>query len=264
MLVTRSPEQSLELGEKLLAFGALPIYLPTIRFTQLSSAPLRAALRRIDQYDWLVFTSGNATRFFFSMLDDLTMGSVAAVDVHAIMACMDRGLRVAVVGPATAERLRVRGIRVDVLPPSYTGASLVIALGDVDGRRILLPRARHGRPELTMRLRRAGALVDDVAIYETSMAEPDDDALATLGPGIDAMVFTSPSSVRNALLLLRRTLPTRHSALLRGAAVACIGPTTAAAAEREGLEVDVVPEQHTIDDLVAALSAHMENHEDDT
>jgi uroporphyrinogen III methyltransferase/synthase len=41
-----------------------------------------------------------------------------------------------------------------------------------------------------------------------------------------------------------------------GVRIACIGPVTAAAAQKAGLAVDILQESYTIPDLVEAIAAH--------
>ena len=65
---------------------------------------------------------------------------------------------------------------------------------------------------------------------------------------VDAVTFTSSSTVRNLAALLDGDLEA-----LRGAVVACIGPATAEAAREAGLPPDVVAEEASVDGLVVAL-----------
>jgi uroporphyrinogen III methyltransferase/synthase len=69
------------------------------------------------------------------------------------------------------------------------------------------------------------------------------------GGQVDAVTFTSSSTVRNFVALLGRD----GTRALRGSLVACIGPVTAATAREHGLRVGVVAETYTIPGLVAAL-----------
>jgi uroporphyrinogen-III synthase len=121
------------------------------------------------------------------------------------------------------------------------------------GRRFLVPRPEQGRELLSEGLRAAGATVDEVMIYRTLPAEVDSDALQArlTSGGLDALTFTSPSTVHNFSQLLDANA--RRAA--QECRVAAIGPTTAEALRREGFEVHVLPEQPTMTGLVAALAA---------
>lgn len=241
IVVTRSPEQAGAMCAQLAALGATCIRFPAIDFTPLPAPELDAALAQPGRYAWLIFTSGNAVRFFLER--------VAGSQWQAVR---DRP-RIAAVGSATQKRLAANGIPVDFVPDEFTGEQLAWGLGEVAGRRILLPRARIGRPEIVDLLRQRGALVDDIPLYDTVTAVPTPAALAELQKGVDVLTFTSPSSVRNFLQILEVAGQPRPPAL-----VACIGPSTAAEAEQSGLSVEIVPESYTIEDLVTAVAAYFE------
>jgi len=174
-------------------------------------------------------------------------------------------VRLAAIGPETAARLERRLLRVAVAAEDYRAEGLVTALAreDVRGRRVLLPRAAGARPVLPEALRARGAVVDEVIAYR---AVPPDEAdvaglTAALEAGaVDAVTFTSSSTVRNFVALLGRPATAR---LLAGgrAAIACIGPVTAETARELGLRVDVVPPTYTAVALAAALVRHLGRHD---
>ncbi|HUM70735.1 MAG TPA: uroporphyrinogen-III synthase, partial [Chloroflexota bacterium] len=197
----------------------------------------------LDQYTWLLFTSANAVRFFWQRLE-----------THRLP-ITDYRLQIAAVGSATQKLLVEKGVPVDFVPEEFTGEQLALGLGDVTGRRILLPRAKMGRPEIVNLLRERGALVDDIALYETITAVPTPEALAELEKGADILTFTSPSSVRNFMKIIE-TRPDRFSKPVRSALVAVIGPSTAAEAEKCGLPIDIMPREYTIEGLVTAVLEH--------
>lgn len=246
VVITRSREQAEELAARLAAAGFTPVIFPVIEFVVLPPEPLDASLDCLAQYDWLVFTSVNAVEFFFRRVDE------RGVPVS--------GVAVAVVGSATALKLQEHGLIPDFMPDEFTGEQLAQGLGDLSGKRVLLPRAKQGRPEIVARLRQQGALVDDVALYETVTAVPTPTALAELAAGFDAITFTSPSSVRNFIDLVGLHLPglPNPAELLDDIVVACIGPVTAAAAVKFNLRVDLIPDAYTIEGLVQALRKYFE------
>ena len=99
----------------------------------------RQALDRLPTYDWLVFTSVNGVRFFRERLDTRNL------DARALA-----GIKVAAIGPATAEAVRALGVRPDCVPESYVAESVaegLLKLGAAQGR-VLLPRAREAREVL--------------------------------------------------------------------------------------------------------------------
>lgn len=118
-------------------------------------------------------------------------------------------------------------------------------------KRILLPRAKGGRPEITQLLRQKGAIVNDLWLYETVRGEISAEQLQRLNSA-DAITFTSPSSVRNFVALVGQ------DGIPPAAAIACIGPSTADEAREFGLEVAVMPNQYTIPDMIGALERYYE------
>lgn len=239
VVVTRSPEQAPALAAQLAGYGFRPLLFPVIEFAPLPAPELDAALRQIDRYDWLIFTSANAVEFFCRRVGDLEPSRLPPV---------------AVVGSATAAALANRGIAPAFTPSEFTGRALVAGLAaGLTGKRVLLPRARIGRPEIVQLLAARGAEVDDIALYDTVRASPPPDAFAELRRGFEAAVFTSPSSVRNFLALIEPYADIRS--FLDQAIIACIGPVTAGAAGDAGLAVAVTPSGFTVEAVVEMLAS---------
>jgi uroporphyrinogen III methyltransferase/synthase len=252
IVVTRSREQAGELIEQLEECGADPIPAPTIRIAPPEDMDaLDRACAQAGSYDWIVFASANAVDFFMDRL-------LALADVREL-----KGVRICTVGPSTASRLARFGIRVDLTPPEYRAESMVEALrsaGDIAGRRFLLPRADIGRDVLADALRESGAEVTEVIAYRTVLgaAESEYDIYRMLlDREIDAVTFTSASTVRNFSAILGRE---QAADLLRSTVVACIGPVTAEAAQQLDITTTVMPQRYTIPDLVEALVAHFRQH----
>ena len=248
IVVTRAREQASGLVARLTELGAQCFECPTIRVVgpEDGGAALDAAIERIEDYQWLVFTSVNGVRWFFERLFD------RGRDVRAL-GC----IKTAVIGPATAERLASFGLSSDILPESYRAESVVAAFADIDlkGARILLPRAAEARPVLPVELGRMGAKVDEVAAYRTVPDESGREALlaALEDGGIDMVTFTSSSTVRNFNALLSAE---RAETLMRNVTVASIGPITSQTAAELGFRVDLDADPYTIEGLVEAILAH--------
>lgn len=246
IVVTRRAEQAAGLGDQLRGVGLTPVIFPTIQLTALPTEALDVALAELSGFDWLIFTSVNAIDFFFRRADELN-----GVD----------GLRstnrpsIAVVGKATARALVERGLQPDFMPTVFTGAALAAELSDLTGQRILLPRARAGGRAIIDSLSARGALVTDIALYDTMTATPTAGALRVLAQGFEAITFASPSSVRGFLEIVNH--PDRQLApLIDAAIIACIGPVTAQAAREHGLTVTLTPDEYTLEALVQSLARY--------
>jgi uroporphyrinogen III methyltransferase/synthase len=251
VLVTRSREQAGELVEMLEDLGAEAIEAPSIRIAPPATyEPLDAACAAAGSFDWIVFTSGNGVEAFMRRL------LAGPGDVRQL-----KGPRLCAIGPATADRLTHYGIKVDLMPVEYRAEAILDALrghGPLKGRRVLLPRADIAREILAEELRKAGAVVTEVAAYRT-LREPlategDHDIYKMLLDGrIDVVMFTSASTVRNFAKSLGED---QVADLLHSTVVACIGPVTAEAAQRLGIRADVMPKEYTVPALVQAIVDH--------
>ncbi|HEY7618178.1 MAG TPA: uroporphyrinogen-III C-methyltransferase [Solirubrobacteraceae bacterium] len=221
--VTRARAQASGLAARLRALGAAVVEAPTIRIE-----PLPFELPDVRQYDLLVLTSPNA---------------VEALLLHAFDARTLAGPKIAVIGPGTADALRARGIKADIVPERAIGEALAAALAGLDVRRALVARAEQARDTVPDALRAAGAEVDVLALYRT-VAEPMPDAAREAALGADWLTFASASAVRFF-----------HAAAgtLDGPRLASIGPVTSAVLRELGHEPDVEAADHTPAGLVAAL-----------
>jgi uroporphyrinogen III methyltransferase/synthase len=247
VLVMRSEQQAGELMEALRGAGAEAVALPLLRIAACEDTrELERALAALDRYDVLLFTSANAVRIFTAR--------AAACGASLVR----EGLRIGCVGPATAKAAAEAGLPVHVLPSERFDAEGLLAALDAGlppaGRRFLLPRSASARNALPEGLRARGAQVDAIDLYRPEPAPVDGEWLrAELAAGrLDALTFTSPSTVRHFLA----QLDAGARAAAARAVVAAIGPVTAAALREAGLEPQVVAARAGFATLVEALAAH--------
>jgi len=234
VVVTRAREQTSALRHRLESLGAAVIELPAIAIE-----PLAFHVPDLSRHAWLVFTSANGVAAFF----DRGLAP-AGLDARVLA-----GLRVAVIGPGTANALTTRGVRPDLLPERFVAESLLEAFPppSTEGERVLVARAEQARDVLPAGLSERGYEVDVLPVYRTVTATPDPTALERVRTGgVDALTFTSSSTVTNLCDLLG-AVPAPQPL------VVSIGPVTSKTAKERGLRVDVEASEHTIDGLVAAL-----------
>lgn len=257
VLVTRARHQAAELVAMLEEMGAEALAVPMIEIEPCGGPELGAALARLAAADagWVCFTSPNGVRLTFEAL------ATRGLDARAF-----GGLRVAAIGPGTADALGVNGIRADLLPREFVAESLVEAFPEAhDAETVILLRAEEARSVLSDGLREKGYEVDEVTVYRTRQATHSDVVLAGIADEIragriDAVAFTSSSTVA--------AYAAQFAALTGGegagggppvpAVVACIGPVTAAAARSAGIEPTVVASEHSIGGLVGAVVREFE------
>jgi uroporphyrinogen III methyltransferase / synthase len=244
VLVTRPRGQADGMADGLRAAGYEPILFPVIEIRAADPNPgLDRALERLDQYAWVVFTSVNAVEVVFRNPHILPAKERLAHDV-----------RVAAIGPKTAGELRVRGITPNFVPDEYVAEAIVPGLGDLRGKRVLLPRAEIARKALPEMIAAAGGLPHEIPIYETLPAEPTPEGLAALHSGVDVVSLTSPSTVEHFTGIARRNgLDPIH--LSGNPLVACIGPITEQAARHAGFRHLVMASEYTTEGLIRAIQS---------
>lgn len=248
VLVTRARDQASTLSQMLRECGAEPIEFPVIRITPPESfAELDAALGRVEDYDWLLFTSANSVRAVIARLKELDG------DIRWL-----KGPKIGVIGPRTAEVLTDLSITVDFMPAEFVAESVVAQFpDDPKGKRILILRAAEARELLPEKLQEKGAQVDVVHAYRTvaekSHSEPVCDLLAS--GEISFVTFTSSSTVTNFLKLIG------DISISKDTRIACIGPITAQTARENGLQPDIVAEEYTAGGLVRAIVEYIYSQE---
>ena len=242
IVVTRARGKSAAFARELRAMGAEVLEFPTIE-----SAPpdcydaLDAALARLGQFDWIIFTSAIGVESFIARIR--TVGR----DIREL------GVRtlIAAIGPSTAAQLREHALTVALTPAEYRAEAIAEAIGAdrIRGARFLIPRAQVAREALPQMLESAGAReVAVVATYSTVKPKnPQVDRMRELidAGQIDLVTFTSSSTVSNFCDLL--------GPITRGFKAAAIGPITAETARALGFEVVVSPVEYTTGALAAAI-----------
>jgi uroporphyrinogen III methyltransferase/synthase len=240
IVVTRTRKQASLLSNKLRVLGAHVIELPTIRIEPPTNLREFAELvQDAHVYDWIVFTSANGVEAFFDIFFKLYD------DLREI-----GGVRIAAIGPATAQRVKNLHLHVDLQPEEFVAEAVVREFkkqGSVDNERILVVHAEKARDVLPKELSAAGAIVDEAFAYQT-MPETRDISGAQrqlAQDGADLITFTSSSTVENFLAL---GLPWPE-----GMRVASIGPITSKTARDQGIKIDIEARRHDIDGLVQAI-----------
>lgn len=244
IMVTRPKDRESALAANLRAYGAEVLEMPTIETLQiLENTELESALKRIDTYDWIVFTSIYSVKVFFDTLWERKL------DIRRLS-----GIKLAAVGPATQNALEEKGLLVDLMPEAHYGDALgqqlaerILAEEEKTGerRRVLLPRAKMGTANVTAPLAQAGIFYDDIPLYDT-VENPSDDIIK-YDDSVDYVAFASSSAVRGFVK--------RHPDLdYAGVRALCIGKETAKEAEACGMGI-IMAEKPTTESMVEAFLA---------
>jgi len=242
VLLVRPAGQADELAGRLRAMGIDPVVVPAVAILPPASwDAVDAALRALDRYAWVVFTSANGVRMFFERRHALGLaGPVPPV------------VRWAAIGPGTAAALAGCGIHGVWVPSRYMGAAAGDELPAAVGHRVLRVRGEMASAAVTTRLRARGVSVDEVVAYRTVEAPAESAPLLRRAwtEGIDAVVFTSASTVRGFATLAQRVGIDDD---IGSVMTIAIGPVTAEAMAAMTWDVDAVAPEHSIDGILQVL-----------
>ncbi|HOS09535.1 MAG TPA: uroporphyrinogen-III C-methyltransferase [Smithellaceae bacterium] len=242
VVITRPERQADDLARLLLEQGANPISFPTIAIEPPDDwGELDKALKQLESYHWLIFTSANGVRFFFERLRQKEK------DIRDL-----KGRKICCIGPATARQIEGKDIKVDLVPDEFIAEGILKSFSalDVRGKRFLLPRAAKARDILPEGLKKMGAMVDVVKTYRTVNSGRKKEEFMTLleARAVDVITFTSSSTVEKFVEIMGKDFVVPPQVR-----VACIGPVTASTAKKAGFQVDIEQKEYTMQGLVQAL-----------
>jgi uroporphyrinogen-III synthase len=226
--------------------GCNVLNVPTIKITDIDhSASLETFLKNISAFEWLIFTSANAVRYFFKLK------SRDHEDLHKIkMAC---------VGKKTGEVLNSFGFEPHLIPNIFSNQGLLdeIKSFSIRGKHILLPVSNVANDELQIGLSALGAHVKRLEIYENvpyKDAEWEAIHQKIIDNEIDCLVFYSPSAMNAFVQLMQKEgiqIIKRNNI-----PIAVIGASTAQTAREHDLHPEIMPSVSDDEHLVQALKSY--------
>lgn len=250
VLVGRTRHQASALSAGLKDLGAEVIEIPFLEIRPPRTyQALDTALKRIQEFDWLILTSANGVEALAARMKQLRIPPAGL-----------EHLKIAAIGPATRKEIEKLGLEVSVVPKRYVAEAVVESFEkQVEGQRILLARAAVARDVIPRQLRNMGAHVEVVEAYETVAPESSRSLLQELFENAkrpDVITFSSSSSVKNFVALLGgRGLPPHRD--LNGIRLASIGPITSGTLRELGLPVDIEAAEFTIPGLIRAIQLEL-------
>jgi uroporphyrinogen III methyltransferase/synthase len=200
-------------------------------------SPVDRALEQLPEFDWIVFSSANGVR---GLLDRLC-------ELHGDLRLLG-GVRLAAIGPRTADELGKYHLRADVQPDAFRAEALADALSsDAVGNRFLLCRASRGREVLAEQLQAAGAEIHQIVVYESrDVTSPDDQTADALADGkIDWITVTSSAIARSIVAMFGNGL---HKSRL-----ASISPVTSATLSELGFPPHAEATEYTTAGVIDAM-----------
>ena len=246
VLITRARHQVEPFRRELADLGAAVVEIPTIAIRPMPTDDrVRDAIGNLHRTALVIFASANAVDIFFQMLN------TGGADARAL-----HGSKLCAIGQETAESMATHGLRPELVTSEYTAEGLAKALEgwEMEGMRVLVPRAEVARDALPSLLAKRGAEVHILPVYQAVCPPDAGPALMKLfaAEGVDFITFTSSSTVAN---FVRAFPDDRLPAVLGDAAIACMGPVTADTARKLGLNVEIIAREYTTRGLAAAIAA---------
>ncbi len=250
ILVTRPEEGASRMGGMLADLGACVRVAPMIRIADPQDwAPVDVAVRALDAYQWIIFTSANGPKYLAKRMGDMGVVPEVISGETSILA----------LGPATAAAVeKYLGRTPQKVAGKYVAEGVVDLFKDEDmtGERVLLARAKEGRDAIPKALLKMGAVVDDVAVYRTTPLgrEALGEVWGELEAGkIDMLTFTSSSAFDGFMRAAGEENARRWIQRVR---VASIGPVTTATARGWGVAPDIEAAESTIPGMARAIVSY--------
>lgn len=254
ILITREKSQAKSFARKIREYGAHPIEVPLLSFQVPSDVTkIEDVLKKIDEYDWIVFTSKNGVDYFFTFIKK-----------YQIDPSIFEQKKIAVVGKKTADVLKNYGDFHPFIPKKFVAEGLIDDLKEmIKGRKkFLLARGNLARSVLPKELEKMGHEVTDLVVYETVRNDSSKSELIRLlqNKKVDVITFSSPSTVENFITLLNGT---NFREWITECIIACIGPITKNKAIEHQIPVHICPKEYTIDGMMKSLLLYVEENSKD-
>ncbi|HLR68544.1 MAG TPA: uroporphyrinogen-III synthase [Virgibacillus sp.] len=237
ILVTREERGAKRFAEKIAIYHGKPIVVPLL---EINCLPVREDIGDIRTFDWIFFTSQNGVDCFLK-------NARFARELHDV--------RIAAVGPKTAQVIEREGYTVDFIPSTYNAEVMAKEFLStyVKTGPILLVRGVLSRPVLADALTKAGRTIVSLNVYDTVTNSMVKGTLTSVlsKQTIDLLTFTSPSTVDAFTELVEHPNQYHHLP------AACIGTTTEKRAKEIGFTQTIVPRKFTIEGMLKAMSDYL-------
>jgi len=246
IVLTRAEEQSQETINFFNKKEAHLISFPALEVVAIDASEKLTSILEEKKIDYLVFQSANAIKYFVKLVKEKNL----PIDYST--------MKVACVGKKTAAFCLENLIKVDLVPEDFSALGLLklFAIEPLENKTVLLPRSAIGRDEFREGLKRFGATVKTVAVYDIRIPEKEtvaEEIEKIRTSKISWYLFTSPSTYHNFLALMDISNPRDF---FKSSKIAAIGPTTKEAIEKTRVHVDVVPGKFAVTHAIASIEKY--------
>ena len=270
ILVTRPRAQTSSIQEMIEEEAGNAVLAPSIKIEAAADKNgLKNAIKNLDQYQYIIFTSVNGVKYFMQALEK------EGFDLRSLA-----GIKIITIGSKTAAKLKENGIKADFMPEDYSTTGILKYLKnlEIEGRlnlkeaSFLLPRSNIAPSDLQQGLKEFGASVNNIEAYKTKDVEIENRILKMIAADeLNLLTFTSSSTVENLIKGIKEKLNkfeqddfdteleknkiTAENIIrkLKEIPAACIGPVTAETAKKAGLNVKVIAEEYTVEGLMDSI-----------
>jgi uroporphyrinogen-III synthase len=242
ILVPRGKNEAKSFSTLVEKYGGVPMEIPLLAFRPiLPAGKTEAMITNIHTYDWIIFTSNVTVETFLSFFSDK-----ASLP------------KIAVIGKRTEVVLKMKGYDVQFTPSEYVAEGFIKEFLPLvqKGMKVLIPKGNLARDLIAESLTSAGALVDEIIVYETYMPEESKSLLRrVISEGhLDILTFTSPSTVDHFMEVIKENNLQQQ---IEHCIISCIGPITKERIESVGLRVDVTPDTYTVEHMLKDISLYL-------
>jgi uroporphyrinogen-III synthase len=244
IIVTRGVNDSIDSFLKLQEYGAKIIHFPTLDYKPIEDwSEFDSVLFNKDKIDYIIFTSANSVAFF----------AARCRMTNTILNF--EGTKVISIGKKTSEECRINNIPVNIIPEIFSVGGIIKALSayEIKDKIIFIPGSEIARKELPEKLKERGANVISVTTYKVCIPaqriiDRNVELLKSAKP--DLFIFTSPSSFKNFLDIMKISNPGKYFDVFK---IAAIGPSTKEEIESQNLKAEIVSTEHTMDNLAEEI-----------
>jgi len=243
IVVTRARKDASNLVNKIFENGGEAIEIPTIEIKPLKTKSTLDTIKKINDYDWIIFTSVNGVsqffKNFFSEFDDIrSLGNI----------------KIAAIGSETARNINSYGLKVNLVPRKFIAEALVseFKTRKISNQKILIPRAKGSREILVDELKSLGNKIKELKIYESIAPKSNikrDINAQIIKNNIYGITFTSSSTVHNFFKYVSPNSLNKEKQIK----FFCIGPITAQTLINYGFKATKIAKKFTIENLLKEI-----------
>lgn len=190
VVITRPSHQALDFATQIQQLQGIPFLFPTLGIEPLNKTFAPDTVTKLEQADAIIFISSNAVLHAVKFLPNLGNSKVIAI------------------GPSTAEALRCKQIKVDLVSKEPFSSEALLALPylqTISDKEITIITGVGGNPLLADTLKLRGAKVNKIAVYQRSCPRVTDQQISKITGLTDPIfIITSVEILKNLMTIMKQ------------------------------------------------------------